>query len=258
MRHRTLSLCLVLLGATGLLLASPAHAQRSDAHAFFEQGNALYEEGRYEEALLRYEQARTSGYVSGALYHNMGNAYFRLDSLGQAIRYYERARRLLPGDRHLRHNLAIARSRTADDFPRSPTPFWEPWWHRLTAHVGAWGFFAAGFVLCCLGAGLLAHRIWTGTQAPWRRRAMVAILLLGVLLLGTAFAASLEPRLTRRAVILAETAPLRERPDASAAPTLTLHEGTVVDVRTARADWLQVELPDGTTGWITAPATAEI
>lgn len=245
---------LVAMGASWL----PAYAQQREARTFFEQGNAQYEAGDYSEAVRQYQRALASGYASGALYHNMGNAYFRLDSLGQAIRYYEKAHRLLPADRHLRHNLAIARSRTVDDFPRPPTPVWEQWWYRVLPHIGAWGLFLAGLISFSLGLGLAARRIWTGTQTPWARRGMAAALLLGGMLLAAAFGASLDAQLNQRVVVIAEETPLREAATAEASPALTVHEGTVLDVLSAQDAWLRVQLPNGRTGWVAAPATAAI
>jgi tetratricopeptide (TPR) repeat protein len=239
-------------------LATPARAQPDAVRTDFEAGNAQYQEGNYEAALARYRQALDSGYASGALYHNMGNTYFRLDSLGQAIRYYEKAHLLLPTDRRLEHNLAIARSRVTDAVPRLPTAPWATWWHRLTARLGAWGFFAAGLLGCAVGVALAAHRIWTGTRAPWHRRTMAGALLVGGLLLAAAFAASLEPQLDRRVVVLAEAMPLREAADDGAPPTRTLYEGTVLDVLAAQDDWLRVRLPSGATGWIATSATGAI
>ncbi|NBC18163.1 MAG: SH3 domain-containing protein [Bacteroidetes bacterium] len=240
------------------VLVPSAHAQPDAARTAFEAGNVRYEAGAYDAALARYRQALDSGYASGALYHNMGNAYFRLDSLGQAVRYYEKARLLLPTDRRLEHNLAIARSRVTDAVPRLPTSPWATWWHRLAARLGAWGFFAAGLLGCGVGLALAAHRIWTGTRAPWHRRTMAVALLVGGLLLAAAFAASLEPRLDRRVVVLAEAIPLREAADDGAASARMLYEGTVLDVLAAQDDWLRVRLSNGATGWVAAPATGAI
>jgi SH3-like domain-containing protein len=87
---------------------------------------------------------------------------------------------------------------------------------------------------------------------------MAAALLVGALLMGVAFAASLEPDLDRRVVVLAEATPLRVDADGSAAPAQTLHEGTVLDVLATQDAWLRVQVPDGTTGWVAAPATGAI
>jgi tetratricopeptide (TPR) repeat protein len=82
----------------------------------FAAGNAAYQAADYEGALVAYKSClepdgRTN---SASLAYNLGNAYFRLDSLGKAILFYEKARRLAPADEAILHNLQFAQARTQD------------------------------------------------------------------------------------------------------------------------------------------------
>ena len=99
----------LLLGS--LVLQGGAAAQPDRLDRSFERATAAYRQGQYARAVERYRGILDSGYASGALYYNLGNAYVRLDRLGPAIRYYEKARRLWPDDPRLRHNLEQARRR---------------------------------------------------------------------------------------------------------------------------------------------------
>lgn len=253
-RAQNLLVLLMLL----LSVTVPAFAQHEEASQFFQQGNERYAEGAYTDAVLLYQQARASGYTSGALYHNMGNAYFRQDSLGQAIRYYEKALRYLPDDVQLRHNLQIARARTLDTFPTVPEPAWKPWWTRLVLTVGALGLFVAGFVFYLVGVLLTAYRLRTATRKPWVRRTRAVAVLLGSLFLIAAFAASVTSSTHDRAVILAEEVTLHEAPATDAASLRELHEGTVLEVLQAQDGWQEVRLPNGETGWLPTDVIGEI
>jgi hypothetical protein len=241
-----------------LLLAIPVQAQVNDAVLAFDAGNEQFARGAYQEALRSYQQAIDAGYVSGALYYNMGNAYFRLDQLGQAIRYYEKARRLIPENAELQHNLKVARSQVATPISSLPTPVWETWWDRFVLRVGAFPFFVAGLLFYALAAALVGHRIWSGMRNPWLRRALSASVILGVVLLAIAFAASLNPTLDQRAVVVADTAALREAPADTAATELDVPEGVLVDVLQRQDTWLEVRLPNGVTGWIQADTAADV
>ena len=252
---RTNTLFLIL--ATALLVPNAA-AQMSEAAQQFDLGNQHYEQGAYQNALEAYEQALASGYASGALYYNMGNAYYRLDELGQAIRHYEKARRLIPDDPQLLHNLEIARSRINAPFSTLPTPIWVTWWKRYVVQTGALPFFVVGLIFYGIAAVLIGHRIWTGTRNPWHRRALSASLILGVLLLGTAFVASLDRTLDRQAVVIVDQVTLRNAPQNDAPSELDLHEGVLLDVLDQEEGWLEVRLPNGVTGWIEAGTTAEV
>ena len=257
------SLAPVLNGACLLLfvtalLAPKARAQVSEAARHFDQGNQHYEQGAYQNALVAYEQALASGYTGGALYYNMGNAYYRLDELGQAIRHYEKARRFIPDNPQLLHNLEITRSRINAPFSTLPTPIWVRWWKRYVVGTGALGFFIVGLVFYGIAAVLIGRRIWTGTRNPWHRRALSASLILGVLLLGTALGASLDRRLDRQAVVIVDQVTLRNAPQNDAPPELDLHEGVLLDVLGQQNDWIEVRLPNGVTGWIEADTAAEV
>ena len=241
-----------------LLMAAPAYAAASDAATAFEEGNRLYEAGRYEDALTAYQRALATGYASGPLFYNMGNAYYRLDELGQAIRFYAKARRLMPEDPRLLHNLEIARTRTADTFSRLPTPFWMRWWEQLLSVTGTYGLFLAGLLLYLTAAALITYRLWTGTRNAWHRRTMALALLTGLLLLTLAFTASLDRTLHQEAVVIAEQVTLHEAPEEDAAGGTVVHEGLLLDVLRTRADWVEVRLPNGTTGWVTQQTLAEV
>ena len=246
------------LAAMLLCLAWPVRAQVTEAVLHFDAGNQRYQQGDYRGALAAYEQALAGGYTSGRLYYNMGNAYYRLDELGQAIRYYEKARTLLPDDRALLHNLRVARSRTVDQFSRVPTPFWQVWWTHLTVAVGPWGYFGAGFFFYVAAVVLVGYRIRFGTRNPWHRRALSLSALVGGLLLVTAFAASVSAVAGATAVVVADVVDLRETPDEAAAPAMAVHEGLVLEVLRARGEWAEVRLPNGVVGWVNAGALAGI
>ena len=81
--------------AAALLLIAWSTAPLQAQEAFFDEGNRLYREGDYAGAVESYERIRESGFESGALHYNLGNAWFRLGEIGPAILHYERARRVM-------------------------------------------------------------------------------------------------------------------------------------------------------------------
>ena len=188
----------------------------------------------------------------------MGNTYYRLDELGQAIRHYEKARHLIPDDPQLLHNLEIVRSQINAPFSTLPTPFWVTWWKRYVVQTGAMAFFIGGLLFYLMAAVLLGHRIWTRTRNAWHRRALSASMILGLLFLITAFGASLDRLLDRQAIVITDQTALREAPQNDAASDLDIHEGVLLDVLDQQDGWLEVRLPNGVSGWILADAVGEI
>lgn len=68
----------------------------------------------YLEAIRLYKEAIEKDGTSAAIYYNLGNAYFRVDSLAKAIICYERALRLDPTDKDIRANLDYVNSKIID------------------------------------------------------------------------------------------------------------------------------------------------
>lgn len=239
-----------------VLCAFPVSGQIADATRLFEEGNRLYAEGAYMEALARYQEAQTFGFTSGALLLNAGNAYYRLDERGQALRYYEKAYRLLGEEPHLMHNLQLVRSQVASPYAALPVPVWEEWWQRAAGSRSPWMFFAAGAVLYLVASLLFAQRAWTQRRSPWHRRARTAALGLAILLMATAFGASLGTTSGAAAIVIGRTAELREDPSGPA--ILDVTEGVKVDVLTWEEDVAEVRLPNGVRGYMPREVLGEI
>lgn len=68
----------------------------------------------YLKAIELYKEAIEKDGTSAAIYYNLGNAYFRVDSLAKAIINYERALRLDPTDDDIRANLDFVNSKIID------------------------------------------------------------------------------------------------------------------------------------------------
>ena len=242
------------------LIAGPsdARAQIESAVQAFDEGNELYRTGNYAAAVTAYDKAIAGGYTSEALYYNLGNAYFRLDQLGQAIRYYEKARLLAPENVELLHNLEIARAKQVDQFSQLPSPVWEVWWESMVATSGGRWLFWSGFLFYLMAIGVAIYRIKISKRNPWLRRGMSVAILLGVVLLATAFAASVQSVDPMQAVILVDEVDLRDTPAEESTVETEIHEGLVVDILQRNNDWMEIRLPNGATGWVPVDIAGEI
>ncbi len=235
----------------GLLTAGVCAGQG----AFFDEGNQRYQTGDFDGALERYARILDEGLESGELYYNIGNTYFKLGRLGPAILYYERARRLTPGDEDLLANLELARSLTADEI--TPLPgFWVlrvvDWWVGVLPRTALVWLVALAYLTAMTAAILVVLKPET-PLAAWARRAAVAgaaiTLVLGVNLavrelgIGTA----------EEAVIMAEEAEVQSAPsDDSTLQIFAVHEGTKVRIDRRSEAWVEVVLEDGKVGWVRA------
>jgi|Deesub1362A_J573_1020465.scaffolds.fasta_scaffold06135_3 tetratricopeptide (TPR) repeat protein len=75
------------------------------------EGNELYRKGNYFGAVKKYEKIIEKGVKNHIVYYNLGNAYFKLGEIGEAILWYKRARKINPMDKDVLYNLEFARKR---------------------------------------------------------------------------------------------------------------------------------------------------
>lgn len=235
-------LLLALIAYVGLAKSQ----QLEDALRLFDEANGLVESGAYAEAIVQYHAVLETGFASGALYHNLASAHFRLDEIGEAIRYYERARRLLGDDPQLLHNIQIVEAQVQSPFSELPTPFWQAWWYTLFSQHGAWWFLISGMCLYLIACLLYAHHIWTQTRSNWHRRARVGTLGIGLLLLLIAVLVSGEQSSIQGAAILEPTTLITET------GSIDVPEGVKVSFIEETELGAEVSLPNGVRGYVDA------
>ena len=242
--------CLLLLLGGLLLWAGPAAAQPDRLEARFTTATEAYEQGRYTRAAEMYEGLLDSGYASTRLYYNLGNAYVRTERLGEAIRYYEKARRLRPDDPRIQHNLEQARRR-AGVYPERLGPSVR----GLAALVQGWSPLALlmGGVLL-LSSGLVVAVVWTRPDRPsrWGHPLVWGPVTAGLMAAAAALSTSYLQSKTQHAVVVTRAASLHRTPTAEAPSDTTLPEGALLEVRQETPQWHEVRLADGTTGWVPA------
>lgn len=240
-----------------LLSAAPATAQSSEAVRLYEEGTQRLVAGNYAGAVGSYRAAMDLGVASTALYYNLGVAYYRLDRLGEAIRFLERARRMEPADRRILHNLEIARSRIPERFSRLPVRFWTRGWQWVVSAMGSVGLFSIGLVLWWIPFTLAAWRIRSGRRSSWRARVAWSSAAAAAILVAAGFLASIRSPYGEQAVIVETSVPLYTSTAGDDAG-VTLYEGLTVDIEARDGAWLRVRLPNGVTGWVQAAAAAEV
>ncbi len=240
-----------------LLLAAAAclparGASREALAALFSQANARYQSGDYAGAEQLYRQVAEKGADSGALYYNLGNACFKQKKLGEAIYFWEKARRRLPGDPDVRENLELANLLVVDRIEVPPEPFPLRWLssaaHRLTIDQVSQGALAA-FVL----ANLLFSAYLLARSRRAALRAMMMTLAAGcffALFAGALAWRVIEKNTRQEGVVVEQKAEVRSGPGSENITVFTVHEGILVRVRGETGGWYQVSLPNGWSGWL--------
>ena len=216
------------------------------------EADSSYVRGQYQQAITQYEALLKQG-ASADLYYNLGNAYYRTENIPEAVLNYERALLLSPGDRDIRFNLQIARSKTFDKIVPESEMFFVTWYRSLVSmmSVDAW----ARTALVSLALTIILLLVYLFSERIWLRKAGffggVALLLLFVG--ANIFAWQQKKDLLNRkgAIIFAPSVTVKSTPAANGTDLFILHEGTkVVITDGSMKEWKEIRLADGKEGWI--------
>src|SRR6516162_4620208 len=79
----------------------------------------------YRESAAPLESLLAGGVRSGAVYYNLGNAYYRAGEYGRAIAAYRKAKPYRPRDPYLEANLRQALTVAPGRLPELPSPWWS-------------------------------------------------------------------------------------------------------------------------------------
>ena len=240
---------LVLLGLAASLRAESA------AVGLFVEGNEAYRRADYGAARAKFLEAVANGVRDARLFYNLGNACFKSERLGEAVVWYERARRLSPRDYDIRANLRFAsyikkdRVEDADE----PNPLWRlavDLYYYPTENELALAFTCFLFGLFGVAALRLRRRqnghvgLWLGALVSVCCLAVATILLL----------ATRVHRMSNRidAVVTVTQATARSGPDIDQTAVFVIHEGTMTRVQRREGKWVLIRLANGLGGWMLA------
>jgi tetratricopeptide (TPR) repeat protein len=227
-------------------------ADESTAEPYFEKGNALYNKSDFAGAANVYEGILNSGYISPELFYNLGNAYFRLSNLPQALLYYEKAAKLDPNDEDTEYNKAFVNNLITDKIEKKPVLFIWEWLEAFRNMFSSGGWATLIIIFFWLGfASLAVYFIIRYTL--WRKVSFIAALGFFALTLFSIYFANNKynhENSTDTAIVFSPRIDIRHSPEEEGKIYLTLHEGTKVYIEDEVNGWYKIRLTDGRIGWI--------
>ena len=224
----------------------------SDAAVTKAEADSAYVQERYQQAAKDYESLLKQG-VSAELYYNLGNCYYRMDQMPQAVLNYERALLLSPGDKDIRFNLQMARSNTIDKITPESEMFFVTWYRSLVnvQSVDSW----AKTALIALFVAIALALLYLFANPVWLRKVgfFGGGLLLLVFVVSNLFAWQQKHNLTHRsgAIIIKSAVNVKSTPSKNGTDLFILHEGTKVTITDASMKgWKEIRVADGKEGWL--------
>ena len=218
----------------------------------FKIGNEAYQRNDYKTAIESYNKLILSGYESGDLLYNLGNAHFKIGQFAPAILYYEKTKKVMSSDEELNHNLDVINTRIKDKIERVPKLFILEWWENVKYmfSISFYQYFVL-FLFFIFIFGLTLF-FWFKDYLL-KKRTFFGVIAFGIIFIffSLAFTARvLEEKNDKYAILFSESLKVKSSPDESGTAIFEIHYGIKFQIIDELNGWCKILLVDGKNGWI--------
>lgn len=218
----------------------------------YKEANECYKKGDYNQAIIDYNKLLKHR-TSAELYYNLGNAFYRVDNLPQAILAYKRALKLAPENEDIRFNLNLASSKTTDKIVPQDDIFYLVWYRNVLNlfDTNNWAYISLFSIALALSSILVY--IFSPNIFFHKLGFFFSIPLFGLFILSFIFAYKQKSIFedNSNAVIMKSSVNIKETPTYDGKNNFVLHEGTCVNITDEEVrGWVCVRVADGRSGWI--------
>ncbi len=218
-------------------------------------GAASYKAGDFTSAAEAWQNCIDNGFLSGDLFYNLGNAYFREGRLGLSILNYEKALRIDPANEDYQYNLKFARSLTKDkqETAEEENPILE-FLFRAHHFLSMTGQLYVILGLVWLIVALNVFRILSRSS---KAKTAFTLGVIPVAVLLGIFACSAGYKIYREktyseGIVIAKSADITSGPSDKAQTLNMLSEGTSVEILDIKDGWAHVRLGEKINGFAKA------
>ena len=219
--------------------------------SIFDQSNAFYTDGKYQMAIDGYQDILNSGYESAELYYNLGNAYYKLNNIPESNFFYEKARSISPTDEDILINLSFAQNLRIDKIEKLPITQTQNFKINILNLLSEKGWSVLLIILAWIACVLFV--LYLSVNNSGNKRIFFTqfiILMIGLIVVFTINYEKKKLNNEKFAIIYDKEIEVWSEPNKISELKFLLHEGTKVKQVDTIQDWVNIQLENGTLGWI--------
>ena len=219
--------------------------------SIFDQSNAFYTDGKYQMAIDGYQDILNSGYESAELYYNLGNAYYKLNNIPESNFFYEKARSISPTDEDILINLSFAQNLRIDKIEKLPITQTQNFKINILNLLSEKGWSVLLIILAWIACVLFV--LYLSVNNSGNKRIFFTqfiILMIGLIVVFTINYEKKKLNNEKFAIIYDKEIEVWSEPNKISELKFILHEGTKVKQVDTIQDWVNIQLENGTLGWI--------
>ena len=233
-----------------LLIGFSGTAQ--EASEAFEAANQAYADGNYRQAARQYNEILENGQTSAALHYNLGNAYYKLDQIAPSIFHYEKALQLNPGDEDILNNLEFARNMAIDAIQKGEPKGFLNVFDETTSAFSPEGWGWVG-IFCIVVFVIFFLVYYFSNRSTVKRILFISGMFFLLLSISSVIIAVTKQNIRQNsafAIVFSEEVEVKSEPNVRSSEVFMLHEGAKVKITENFQEWVEIELPNGSQGWI--------
>ena len=232
-----------------ILLTNLSFSQHNDV---FISANEKYNSLDFVGAIEKYNKLIISGFHSSELYFNLGNAYYKIDSLAQSIYYYEKGLKYFPNDDSLIQNLEYLNNLTIDDIEPLPKDFVSKQLNNFLNYFSLDSWSIITIIIVILSCVLFL--LYFFSKSYKTKRTFFAIFILSFTLASFLLFINLKIYNFKSnfefGIVFEEVVDVNLEPNNKSEILFEIHEGTKIEIIEDFNDWFKVKLSNGQIGWI--------
>ncbi|MBF0099708.1 MAG: tetratricopeptide repeat protein [Desulfobacterales bacterium] len=236
----------ILILIWGMAILLPSAFASEDARLFL-SAVTDYNEGNYQQAADAFVSLVQKGIQNGKLFYNLGNAYFKLNDIGRAILWYEKALQWIPNDPDLRFNYEYAMSFVKERADTAKNPllmillFWKP---LLGTRLIRWLAIGCSVLFWLV---LMIQTVRHANKMIWVAWLFfIPSMVFGITAVYDYYHVYSDPY----AIVLSPELPIRSGLSEDANVLFVLHAGTKVKVEREKGDYYRIYFSEGQIGWV--------
>lgn len=220
--------------------------------ATFETGVELFNDKEYAEALDKFLLLENEGIYNADLMVNIGNCYFRMEELGNALVYYKKALKLDPTNEKAKRNLRYGKSLTVDAQSPMENDFISRFIRTIFDSFSIKFLAVISIILFILIIAFINYLIlkYRGREKTVQYFVLVILIVCFVFSFSLGIKKWYDFNNHFEGVLITESAIGFSGPGADFTRVFTIHEGNIFDIKESRDNWTLIQLNSGLGGWI--------
>ena len=202
-------------------------------------------------AIDGYKDILNSGFESAELYYNLGNAFYKLNNIPESNFFYEKARSISPTDEDILINLSYAQNLRIDKIEKLPITQTQNLKINILNLLSERGWSVLLIILAWIAC--VSFVLYLSVNNSGNKRIFFTqfiILMIGFIVVFTINYEKKNLNNEKFAIIYDKEIEVWSEPNKISELKFLLHEGTKVKQVDTIQDWVNIQLENGTLGWI--------